>query len=97
MNLFKRLMRFEVEKLFVCKIFIADNLHYKSYYNLIGEYISVWNPRFLGIKILYGNKTLEDPICNTQYIRKKRLIVLIKRKINTMKRLEALQIFLEKM
>lgn len=73
MSLFKKLKRFEVSKLFVCKIYSADNLHYKSYYGLIGEYISVWNPRFLGIKILYGNKTLIDPIRNISYIREKKI------------------------
>ena len=69
MNLFKKLKRFEVGKLFVCKIFVADNLRYKSYFGMISEYDSLYTPRFLGIKILYGNgKTLKDPIYDTKYV-----------------------------
>lgn len=69
MSLFKKSKRFEVQNLFVCKIFLADNLRYKSYFGMIGEYESLWTERFLGIKILYGNgKTLKDPIYDTEYV-----------------------------
>lgn len=69
MNLFSKLKRFDVKNLFVCKIFIADNLRYKSYFGMIGEYDSLWTPHFLGIKILYGNdEILKDPIYDTKYV-----------------------------
>lgn len=69
MNLFKKLKRFDVKNLFVCKVFAADNLRYKSYFGMIGEYDSLWTERFLGIKILYGNdETLKDPIYDTEYV-----------------------------
>ncbi len=69
MNLFKKLKRFGVGKLFVCKIFVADNLQYKSYFGMISEYDSLYTPRFLGLKILYDNgKTLKDPIYDTKYV-----------------------------
>lgn len=70
MKLFKRsLKRFEVKNLFVCKVYVADNLQLK-YFGMIGdEYVSLWTPLFLGIKILYGNdKILKDPIYGTKYI-----------------------------
>lgn len=72
MKLFKRsLKRFEIKNLFVCKVFAADNLRYRSYFGMIGEYDSLWDERFLGIKILYGNdKTLKDPIYDTKYVAK---------------------------
>ncbi len=68
MNLFKKLKRFEVKKLFVCRIYSADNLRYKPYLDMISEYYSIWTPRFLGIKILYGDKVLKDPIYDIEYI-----------------------------
>lgn len=67
MALLKKLKRFKVKNLFVCKIFAADNL--KSVpYSLCS---STWNPCFLGFKILYGNdKILKDPIYGTKYVAK---------------------------
>ncbi len=67
--LFKKFKRFEVSKLFICAIYRADNLRYKSYFGMIGEYESLWNKCFLGIRILYGNgKILKDPIYDTEYV-----------------------------
>lgn len=71
MSLLKKLKRFELKNLFVCEIYAADNLRYKSYMGMIGEYDSSWTPRFLGIKILYGNyKILKDPVYDTEYVAK---------------------------
>lgn len=71
MMLFKKLRRFDVSKLFICAIYRADNLRYKSYFGMIGEYESLWNECSLGIRILYGNgKILKDPIYDTEYVAK---------------------------
>lgn len=69
MKLFKKLKRFEVSQLFICKIYRADNLRYRSYFGMIGQYESLWTECFLGIKILYGDgKVLKDPIYDTEYV-----------------------------
>lgn len=69
MKLFKSLKRFDVKNLFVCKVFVADNLQHKYFGMIGGEYVSLWTPHFLGIKILYGNgKNLKDPIYDTEYV-----------------------------
>lgn len=69
MNLFSKLKRFNVKNLFVCKVYVADNLQHKYFGMIGGEYVSLWTPLFLGIKILYGNdKILKDPIYGTEYI-----------------------------
>lgn len=71
MSLFTKSKRFEVGKLFVCKIYRADNLRYKSYFGMIGVYDSLYTSHFLGIKVLYDNYTvLKDPIYDTEYVAK---------------------------
>lgn len=69
MKLLKKLKRFEVKYLFVCKIFAADNIRCKPYLGMFGVYDSLWTQRFLDIKILYGNdKILKDPVYGTEYV-----------------------------
>lgn len=71
--LFKKLKRFDVANLFVCKIYRADDLHNEPVPHRISAYHTKWIDHFHGVKILYCNNfvydnILVDPIYNIQYI-----------------------------
>lgn len=83
MSLFRRMKRFKLRRLSVCKIYIADGLHYQPDYDgMFGEYFSVWKEHFLSIKILIGNKIRKDPIYKCKYVPKSKINALYPSKNN---------------
>ena len=76
MGLLKRLRRFDIKDLSVCKIFAAEDLKSEPIIKAYGFGTrTTWYGRYLGVKILFATKifsfhdgVLKDPIYGIKYI-----------------------------